>query len=62
MKVYEEYRKAPEVTRERMYLETMERVFGGMDKVILDQAGQGQGVVPFLPLDQLTRQAPAPAR
>lgn len=62
IKVYDEYRKAPQVTRERMYLETMERVFGGMDKVILDQAGNGQGVVPFLPLDQLNRQAPAPAR
>jgi membrane protease subunit HflK len=35
-KVYEEYKKAPQVTRQRIYLETMERVFGGTDKIILD--------------------------
>ncbi|ALK10678.1 FtsH protease activity modulator HflK [Blastochloris viridis] len=52
--IYEEYKKAPEVTRERLYLETMERVFGNMDKVIIDQK-QGQGVVPYLPLDSLQR-------
>jgi len=54
LKVYEEYKKAPEVTRRRMYLETMERVLGGTDKIILDNKG-GQGVVPFLPLDQLRK-------
>ncbi len=54
-KVLEEYRHAPDVTRERLYLETMERVFGGMDKVIVDQ-GKGEGsITPYLPLDQLTR-------
>jgi hypothetical protein len=36
LKVYEEYKKAPEVTRKRMYLETMERVLGGADKIIID--------------------------
>ena len=56
LKVYEEYKKAPEVTRKRMYLETMERVLGGTDKIILDSKG-GQGVVPFLPLDQLQKEA-----
>ena len=56
-KVYEQYKKAPEVTREKLYLETMERVLGGMNKVILDQSsGQGQGVVPYLPLGALTPQ------
>ena len=55
--VYEEYVKAPEVTRRRMYLETMERVLGDMNKVIMDGVtGEGgQGVVPFLPLNELTR-------
>ena len=54
-KVLEEYRHAPDVTRERLYLETMERVFGGMDKVIVDQ-GKGEGAIqPYLPLDQLGR-------
>ena len=36
--IYEQYKKAPDVTRERIYLETMEHVFGGMDKVIVDRA------------------------
>ena len=54
LKVYEEYKKAPEVTRKRMYLETMERVLGGTDKIIIDSKA-GQGVVPFLPLDQLQK-------
>jgi membrane protease subunit HflK len=60
--IYEQYRLAPAVTRERLFLETMERVFGGMDKVIIDQntaAGGGNGVVPFLPLDQLQRRPQA---
>ncbi len=50
--IYDEYSQAPEVTRERMYLETMERVFGEMDKIILDEDGGG-GVVPYLPLNEL---------
>jgi membrane protease subunit HflK len=58
MKIYEEYRKAPAVTRERMYLETMERVLGGADKVILDSGANGSGVVPYLPLNELTRPQP----
>ncbi len=60
--VYTEYVKAPEVTRRRLYLETMERVLGGMNKVILDgvSGGEaGQGVVPFLPLNDLGRMTPA---
>jgi membrane protease subunit HflK len=57
--VYEQYKKAPEVTRERLYLETMERVFGGADKIILDSGGQGSGVVPYLPLGELSGRRPA---
>jgi membrane protease subunit HflK len=54
--VLAEYRDAPEVTRRRLYLETMERVLGDVDLVILDQEGGGSnGVVPYLPLDQLRR-------
>ena len=52
--VLKEYEAAPAVTRERLYLETMERVLGGADKIILDNKG-GSGVVPYLPLDQLQR-------
>jgi len=61
MAVYEEYVKAPEVTRRRMYLETMEKVLGGMNKVILDGVSGGEGgsgVVPFLPLNELGRMTP----
>ncbi len=58
LSVYAEYVKAPEITRRRLYLETMERVYGGMNKVILDGVGggaNGQGVLPFLPLNELGR-------
>jgi modulator of FtsH protease HflK len=58
-KIYEEYKKAPDVTRQRLYLETMERLFGGTDKVILDSSGQGNGVVPYLPLPELRKGPPA---
>ncbi len=47
-----EYRKAPQVTRERMYLETMERVLAQADKLILDS---DSGAVPYLPLDRVSR-------
>jgi modulator of FtsH protease HflK len=56
LSVYEEYKKAPEVTRQRMYFETMERLLGSNQTIILDSGGtNGGGVVPFLPLDQLVR-------
>ncbi|SIQ25977.1 MULTISPECIES: FtsH protease activity modulator HflK [unclassified Bosea (in: a-proteobacteria)] len=59
--VYEQYKNAPGVTRERLFLETMERVMGGTDKIILDQNGNGQGVVPYLPLGELQQpRRPAP--
>ena len=53
-KVYGEYKKAPEVTRRRMFLETMERVYQGTDKIILDSK-PGSGVVPYLNLNELTK-------
>jgi membrane protease subunit HflK len=65
--IYDQYKKAPDVTRERMYLETMERVLGGADKIIIDSGKDGGGVVPYLPLNELTRppqprsQSPSPA-
>ncbi len=65
--VLTEYLRAPEVTRRRLYLEAMEGVLGGVDKIILDPSlsgGEGGGgVLPFLPLDRLARPpAPAPAQ
>src|SRR5262249_60997692 len=56
LKTYEQYKKATDVTRERMYLETMERVLGGTEKIILDSSAGGSGVVPYLPLSELSRQ------
>lgn len=53
-----EYQKAPEVTRKRLYLETMEEVLGRVDKVIIDESASGQGVVPYLPLNEIGRPAP----
>jgi len=53
MSVLQEYEKAPDVTRERIFLETMERVLGRTDKVIIDSKASGQGVVPYLPLGQI---------
>ncbi len=52
--VYDEYAKAPDVTRKRLYLETIERVLSNVNKVIIDEStGGAGGVVPYLPLEQL---------
>jgi modulator of FtsH protease HflK len=59
-KVYEQYKKAPDVTRQRIFIETMEKVLGNADKVIVDDKA-GPGVVPFLPLSEFTTR-PAPAQ
>ena len=57
-KVYEQYKLAPQVTRQRMYYETMERVLSKTDKTIVE----AQGVQTYLPLPELRRtQPPAPA-
>jgi membrane protease subunit HflK len=54
--VLNEYEKAPEVTRKRIYLETMEIVLGGVDIILLDESKEGgQGVVPYLSLNELRR-------
>ena len=54
LKIYDEYKNAPEVTRKRMYLETMERIMSGTDKIIVDTKS-GQGVVPLLSLRPLEK-------
>lgn len=51
-----EYQMAPDVTRQRMYLETMEKVLGSVDLMLLDDNnGEGSGVVPYLPLNEIRR-------
>jgi membrane protease subunit HflK len=55
--VAQEFNQAPEVTQRRLYLETIERTLGSIDKIVLDQenGGNGQGVLPYLPLNELSR-------
>ena len=59
LSILTEYANAPEVTRKRLYIETLERVLGDVDKIIIDEGagGAGQGVVPYLPLNELRRGA-----
>jgi len=52
--IYNEYAKAKEVTQERMYLETMEKVLADIEKVIIEK-NAGSGVVPYLPLPELNK-------
>jgi membrane protease subunit HflK len=56
--IYQQYVKAPDVTRQRLYLETMEEVFGRANKVIVDKSSNN--LVPYLPLPPLTPRPPAP--
>jgi membrane protease subunit HflK len=53
--IYEEYTKAPEITRKRIYLETMEKVLQNSKKVITDKASGMNGVLPLLPLNDLAK-------
>lgn len=55
--VLQQYRAAKDVTRKRIYLETMERILGRTDKILLDGKG-AQGVLPYLPLDRVTPARP----
>ncbi|HRH14386.1 MAG TPA: FtsH protease activity modulator HflK [Azonexus sp.] len=57
--VQAEYAKAPEVTRQRMYLETMQQVYSNTSKVLVD--GKGQGNLLYLPLDKLIQATGAAA-
>jgi membrane protease subunit HflK len=53
--VLKEYKAAPEVTRRRLYIETLEKVLGNVDKIIMDNGDGGSGVVPYLPLNELRK-------
>ena len=52
-KVYEQYRLSPDVTRRRMYYETMEAILSGIDKTIVESGN----VTPYLPLPEIKRRA-----
>jgi len=49
------------VTRQRIYLETMERILGNAEKLVYDGGGSGSNIVPYLPLNELTARRPAQA-
>ncbi len=56
-KVLQEYEKAPEVTRKRIFIETMQEVFSNTDKIIIDE--KSGGIVPYLPLSELQKRTPS---
>lgn len=58
--IFAEYAQAPQITRDRLFLETMERVFSQTDKILIDQAGQD--VIPYLPLPEIQRRIDGGAR
>jgi membrane protease subunit HflK len=60
--LYEQYRKAPQVTRQRLYLETMEEVLAKNSKIVIDRSQGGPGVVPYLPLPELQKRQATPAQ
>jgi membrane protease subunit HflK len=55
--VYEQYKNAKDVTRQRLFLETMEQILGQSNKVIIEDSGSGQGVVPYLPLPEIQKRS-----
>lgn len=59
LSVYEQYVKAPEVTRKRLFLETMEGVLRDSNKVIMESGQNGTGVVPYLPLPEIAKRTGA---
>ncbi len=55
--IYGEYAQAKDVIRQRMYLETMEEILAGMNKIVIDSGLGGPGVVPYLPLPEIQKRA-----
>jgi modulator of FtsH protease HflK len=61
LSVYEEYKNAKDVTRQRIFLETMEELLANTNKVIIEGDQNGSGVLPYLPLPEIQKRAAAPA-
>jgi membrane protease subunit HflK len=55
--IYNEYRKAQDVTRKRIYIETMQHVLGDANKLFLSDPNSGKGILPYLPLNELQPRA-----
>src|SRR5580693_6663004 len=60
LQIFQQYKNAPDVTRQRIYIETMERVLGAAEKTIVDLGPSSSGVLPFLPLGSPPPEQPAP--
>jgi membrane protease subunit HflK len=60
LSIYNQYKVNPAITERRLYLETMEHVLGGMNKVLVDPSDKGANAIPYLPLDQLIKKSPPP--
>ena len=60
--IYNQYSKAKQVTKKRMYLETMEKIYRDMDKVFIDKNTSKAGVMPYFPLNDIPKQTPIPAK
>jgi modulator of FtsH protease HflK len=58
--VYEQYKNAKDVTRERLFLEMMEQVLSNTNKIVIEGGQNGSGVVPYLPLPEIQKRASAP--
>jgi membrane protease subunit HflK len=59
LNVLGEYQKAPDVTRRRIFIDTMQQILSDTDKIIIDEK-KGNGIVPYLPLTELQKRTPAP--
>ena len=60
--IYQQYQQNKEVTTRRVYLDTMEKILGGMNKVLIAKDAGGSGVLPYLPLDELIKRQPQPSQ
>jgi len=60
VKIYEQYAKAKDVTRQRLFLETMENILSQSNNVIVE-GGQGSGILPYLPLPEIQKRSAPPA-
>lgn len=61
LSVYQAYKQAEDVTARRLYIETMEKILSGANKIVLDKAATAGGVLPYLPLPELRTPRAAPA-
>ncbi|MBT6567070.1 MAG: FtsH protease activity modulator HflK, partial [Candidatus Puniceispirillum sp.] len=55
--VYKAYLQNKDVTKERIYIETIEKILSNVDKIIIDESSSGNGVVPYLPLNELNKKS-----